>query len=62
MLKNLSWPGALTIGYKGGWTNIYIGNGHRISQENTLIKDCKDLAAEGQDIDERPEPNPAKAP
>ena len=48
-LKNLSWPGAYTIGYKGGWANVYIGYGHRISQENVLVKELNDLAIEGQD-------------
>ena len=61
-LRNLSWPGAYTVGYKGGWTNIYIGYGQRISQENVLVKELNDLAIEGQDQEEKSEPNPAKAP
>ena len=62
LLKNLSWPGACTVGYKGGWANIYIGYGHRVSQENNIIKDFKDVAVEGEDIQERSEPNPSKPP
>lgn len=38
LLKNLVWPGASTVGYRGGWTNIYVGYGHKISQENNVIK------------------------
>ena len=32
LVKNLSWPGAATVGYKGGFSNIYIGYGHRANQ------------------------------
>ena len=38
LLRNLVWPGACTVGYKGGWTSIYIGYGHRVSQGNNLVK------------------------
>jgi len=38
LLKNLVWPGAATIGFKGGWTNVYVGYGQRVSQPNNLIK------------------------
>lgn len=48
LLRNLVWPGAATIGYKGGWTNIYIGHGHRISQVNSLIKQLDNLQVEGE--------------
>ena len=40
-LKNLVWPGAVTIGYRGGWTNIYIGYGHRLSQQYNTIRELK---------------------
>jgi hypothetical protein len=43
LLKNLVWPGACTVGYRGGWTNIYIGYGHRISQPNNLIKELNEI-------------------
>lgn len=32
MLKNMSWPGAATVCYRGGWINIYVGYGHRETQ------------------------------
>ena len=48
LLKNLVWPGAATVGYKGGWTNIYIGYGQRISQANLLIKQLDNLQIEGE--------------
>lgn len=48
LLKNLVWPGASTVGYKGGWTNIYIGSGQRISQVNSLIKQLDNLQVEGE--------------
>lgn len=38
VLRNLVWPGAVTVGYRGGWTNIYIGYGHRISQSFNMIR------------------------
>lgn len=44
LLKNLIWPGSYTMGYKGAWTNIYIGYGHRISQQNNLIKELANLS------------------
>lgn len=43
LLKNLVWPGAFTVGYKGGWANIYVGYGQRISQQNNLIKELSNL-------------------
>jgi len=42
-LRNLVWPGAVTVGYKGGWTNLYVGYGHRLSQVNTAIRELGDL-------------------
>lgn len=43
LLRNLSWPGSATVGYRGGWTNIYIGYGHRSTQELKIIKQLADL-------------------
>lgn len=40
-LRNLVWPGAVTIGYRGGWTNIYVGYGHRLSQQYNAIRELK---------------------
>jgi len=37
-LKNLVWPGAATVGYRGGWVNIYVGYGHRVSQQYSAIR------------------------
>lgn len=37
-LRNLVWPGAVTVGYRGGWTNIYVGYGHRLSQPYNEIR------------------------
>ena len=54
VLRNLVWPGAVTLGYRGGWTNIYVGYGHRTSQQNLLIRECKDLQVEGEEKGERP--------
>ena len=48
-LKNLVWPGAVTVGYRGGWTNIYVGYGHRLSQQYNEIRELKDLQVEAQD-------------
>lgn len=48
VLRNLVWPGAVTVGYRGGWTNIYIGYGHRISQQYTAIKELKELQVEAE--------------
>ncbi len=47
LLRNLVWPGAATVGFKGGWTNIYVGYGQRISQQNLLIKQLDNLQIEG---------------
>jgi hypothetical protein len=49
LLRNLVWPGAATVGYKGAWTNIYIGYGQRISQQNNLIKSLTNLQVEGEE-------------
>jgi hypothetical protein len=43
VLRNLVWPGAVTVGYRGGWTNIYIGYGHRLSQQFSTIRELKEL-------------------
>ena len=51
-LTNLSWPGSATIGYQGGWTNIYIGYGHKSTQELTIIKQLADLQLEIEDTNE----------
>lgn len=48
VLRNLVWPGAVTIGYRGGWANIYIGYGHRISQQYTAIKELKEIQVEAE--------------
>ena len=32
LLKNLTWPGSATVGYRGGWTSIYVGYGHKTTQ------------------------------
>jgi hypothetical protein len=41
VLRNLVWTGAVTVGYRGGWVNIYIGYGHRLSQQYTAIRELK---------------------
>lgn len=61
-LRNQVWPGAVTVGYRGGWTNLYVGYGHRLSQQNNTITELKELQVEAQDPVERSEPNPSKAP
>lgn len=61
-LRNLVWPGAATIGYRGGWVNIYIGYGHRLSQQFNLIRELKELQVEAEEKTEKPEPNPSKPP
>ena len=61
-LRNLVWPGAVTVGYRGGWTNIYVGYGHRLSQQNNTITELKEVQVEAQDPIEKSEPNPSKAP
>jgi hypothetical protein len=40
-LRNLVWPGAVTVGYRGNWVNIYIGYGHRVSQQLTTIRELR---------------------
>lgn len=60
LLKNLTWPGASTVGYRGGWTNIYIGYGQKANQETKIMKELADLQVEGVDTEERSEPNPSK--
>lgn len=62
LLKNLVWPGASTVGYRGGWVNIYVGYGQKLSQQNLLIREVKEVQAEGEERQERGEPNPSKAP
>ena len=42
-LRNLVWPGATTICYRGGWSNIYVGYGHRLSQTYNAIRELKDI-------------------
>jgi hypothetical protein len=54
LLRNLSWPGSATVGYQGGWSSIYVGYGHRSSQELKIIRELADLQMEGQDTDEKP--------
>lgn len=61
-LRNLVWPGAVTVGYRGGWTNIYVGYGHRLSQVNNAIRELGEVQIEAADPIEKHEPNPAKAP
>ncbi len=56
------WPGAVTVGYRGGWTNIYVGYGHRLSLQYNAIREIKDVQVEAEDKTERPEPNPSKPP
>lgn len=60
LLKNLSWPGAYTVGYSGGWVNVYVGYGHKVSQVSFNPSQPKDLAVEGEDRKEYSEPNPSK--
>ena len=48
-LRNLVWPGAAVVGYRGGWTNIYIGYGHRLSQTNSAIRELGDVQTEAVD-------------
>ena len=43
LLKNLTWPGACTVGYRGGWANIYIGYEHKANQETKILKQLADL-------------------
>lgn len=62
LLTNLSWPGSATVAYQGGWVNIYIGYGHRATQELSIIKQLADLELEGEDKNGFPEPNPSKPP
>lgn len=61
-LRNLVWPGAVVVGYRGGWVNVYVGYGHRLSQQYSAIRELKELQGEAEERQERPEPNPAKAP
>lgn len=48
VIRNLVWPGAVTVGYRGGWTNIYVGYGHRISQQFNVIRELKELQTEAE--------------
>lgn len=61
-LRNLVWPGAVTVGYRGGWTNIYVGYGHRLSLQYNAIREIKEVQVEAEDKNEKPEPNPSKPP
>ena len=47
------WPGAVTVGYRGGWTNIYVGYGHRLSQQYNEIRELKEVQVEAKDPVER---------
>jgi hypothetical protein len=49
VLRNLVWPGAVTVGFRGGWANIYVGYGHRISQPFNTIRELKELQVEAED-------------
>ena len=62
VLRNTVWPGAMTVGYRGGWVNFYAGYGHRISQTYDAIKEVGEVQLEAEEAEERPEPNPAVAP
>lgn len=59
-LKNLTWPGAVTVGYSGGWVNIYVGYGQKVVQSSFVPIQPKDIAVEGEDRTEYREPNPSK--
>lgn len=48
-LRSLTWPGATTVGYAGGWVNIYIGYGQKVTQASFIPLQPKDLAVEGED-------------
>lgn len=32
--KNILWPGWITVAYKGGFCNFYVGYGHKWTQPN----------------------------
>lgn len=50
LVRNLVWPGACTVAYRGGWVNFYSGYGHRISQQYNAIRELKELLPEGTDL------------
>ena len=60
VLRNLTWPGAATVAFRGGFANIYVGYGQRANQENKVIKELGEIQIEGIDVQEKPEPNPSK--
>ena len=71
ILKNYTWPGAITIGYvinyiiiqkKNSFSFIYIGYGHKLTQPTYLPIAPNDLQDEPDDIDEHHEPNPKNLP
>ncbi len=36
LLRNLTWPGAAAVAWSGGWVNVYVGYGQKISQPSFL--------------------------
>jgi hypothetical protein len=50
------------VGYRGGWVNIYVGYGHRLSLQYNAIRELKEVQVEAEERNERPEPNPSKPP
>jgi len=62
VLKSLRWPGAATVYQNGKWQSIYIGYGQPRAGDSFNPIGPPTILAEPEDLDEMPEPNPAKAP
>ncbi|KAM3145625.1 hypothetical protein pb186bvf_002399 [Paramecium bursaria] len=62
LLKNYTWPGAITVANQNGWANLYVGYGFKDTQASFVPIMNNDIQQEPDDIIEFPEPNPKTLP
>jgi len=61
-LKNILWPGAVTVASATNYVNIYVGYGHKLTTLTVDPFQPGDTKNDPEDVEEFPEPYPAGGP
>lgn len=63
MVRSLVWPGAYTFYYERRVVQIYLGHGHKFTQESSQFPSCPPkVNADPKEYEEQPEPTPLNEP
>ena len=62
VIKNLRWPGTLTVWKEGNFASVYVGFGIKATGSSYFPTQIKKMEKDLPDVEEQKEPNPEKEP